>query len=254
MRRHIIAGNWKMNLGPAQAKALIGELVPLLGAADCDVVVCPPFVDLPGLSEALAGSNVRLGCQNVHWAQQGAFTGEISTSMLKELGVEYAIVGHSERRQYFGDTDKSVNARLRAALAADITPILCVGETLAQREAGETDLVVARQTENALQDVSPSEAARLVVAYEPIWAIGTGKTATAVQAEETIGLIREILTALYGQKTAQAVRIQYGGSMNGNNAKELMSMPNIDGGLIGGASLKAVEFAQIVHAAGKAKA
>ncbi len=254
MRKPIIAGNWKMNLGPAQAKELIEELKPLVAGINCDVVVCPPFVDLPVAAQALSGSGVMLGCQNIHWAEKGAFTGEISASMLKELGVSYAIVGHSERRQYFGETDEGVNVRLKAALCADITPILCVGESLAQREAEETDAIVARQVERGLKDVSSSEAARVVVAYEPIWAIGTGKTATAVQAEETIGLIREILTALYGQKTAQGMRIQYGGSMNGNNAKELMEMPNIDGGLIGGASLKAVEFAQIVHSARKAKA
>lgn len=247
MRKPIIAGNWKMNMTPEECKKLIGELRPLVENATCDVVVCPPFVDLPAAKEALEGSRIGLGAQNIHWAEKGAFTGEISALMLKELGVEYAIVGHSERRQFFGETDEGVNRRARAALAAGITPIICVGESLEQREGGETNAVVGGQTAAALRDMSAEEAAAAVIAYEPIWAIGTGRTATSQQADETIAVIRGMVKNLYGEAVASKIRIQYGGSMNPKNAAELMAMPNIDGGLIGGASLKALDFSQVVN-------
>ena len=249
MRKAIIAGNWKMNKTPAQAAELIEGLVPLCKGANCDVVICPPFVDLCKAVKMTEGTNIHVGAQNVHWAQSGAFTGEISADMLKELGVEYVIIGHSERRQYFGETDETVNLRARAALACDITPIVCVGESLAQREAGETEAWVGAQTKAAFRDMSAQDAARVVIAYEPIWAIGTGRTATSAQAEETIAFIRAVVRELYDEAAAEAVRIQYGGSMNPKNAAELMAMPDIDGGLIGGASLKAVDFSQIVNCA-----
>ena len=232
MRRPIIAGNWKMNMTPSEARALVEELKPLVKDAKCEVVVCPPYVDLSAVSELIKGSNIRLGAQNIHWAEKGAFTGEVSANMLKELGVEYAIIGHSERRQYFGETDETVNARAKAAIAAGITPIICVGESLEERESGRT---------------AAGDVAKLVIAYEPIWAIGTGKTATDEQANETIGMIRATVAGMFGKETAEALRIQYGGSMKPSNARSLMAMPEIDGGLIGGASLKAVDFSQVVN-------
>ena len=247
MRKPIIAGNWKMNMHPCAAKALVQELLPLVKDAKCDVVVCPPFVDLAAVQPLLEGTNVKLGAQNIHWAEKGAFTGEISADMLKHLGVEYAIIGHSERRQYFGETDEGVNKRAKAALAADITPIVCVGESLEQREAGETDGFVAGQTVAAFEGISAEDAVKVIIAYEPIWAIGTGKTATSEQANETIGVIRAAIAKVYGDAIAQQVRIQYGGSMNPKNASELMAMPEIDGGLIGGASLKAEDFSKVVN-------
>ncbi len=247
MRKPIIAGNWKMNKLVSETKALVAELVPLVKDAECDVVICPPFTDLAAAVELTRNTNIKVGAQNVHWAQSGAFTGEISADMLCELGVEYAIIGHSERRQYFGETDEGVNARAKAALAAGLIPIICVGESLEQREAGQTEAWVSAQVENALKDIPASDAVKLVVAYEPIWAIGTGKTATSAQANETIGEIRDVLLALYGSDVAGAVRIQYGGSMKPANAAELMAMEEIDGGLIGGASLKAEDFAKVVN-------
>ena len=219
--------------------------------AKCDVVVCPTFVCLDAASKALAGSNIGLGAQNVHFEEKGAFTGEISTGMLKELQVGYVVIGHSERRQYFGETDEVVAKRSLAAISAGITPIICVGETLEQRENGTTFDVVKTQTEAALDLMSASQAAASVIAYEPVWAIGTGLTATKEQAEEVIAYIRGVVAKKFDQTTADALRIQYGGSMNAKNAAELMAMPNIDGGLIGGASLKAPDFAAIVEAASK---
>lgn len=245
-RKPIIAGNWKMNLTPSEAKELIGALIPIVADAECDVVICPPFVDLPIAVELTKGTNIAVGAQNIHWAEKGAYTGEISAEMLKCIGVRYAIVGHSERRQYFGETDETVNRRAKAAVAAGITPILCVGESLAEREAGETEAVVSKQTEAALSGIAAEDVKKLVIAYEPIWAIGTGKTATKEQANETIACIRKTVERLYCPGTADAVRIQYGGSMNPKNASELMAMPEIDGGLIGGASLKAEDFAKVV--------
>lgn len=246
MRKAIIAGNWKMNKTPDEAAELIGALKPLVEEAGCEVVVCPPFVCLPEAAKALRGSNIRLGAQNVHFEKSGAFTGEISPEMLKAMGVEYVIIGHSERRQYFAETDETVNQKVKACLAASLTPIICVGETLVQRERGVTKEVVSLQTKLALQDISNDAVAGLVIAYEPIWAIGTGKTATSREANDTIAAIRSAVREISGG-AADEVRIQYGGSMNPKNAAELMSMPDIDGGLIGGASLKAEDFSKVVH-------
>lgn len=240
-----------MNNTPLQAKELIEAIKPLVKDAKCDVVVCPTFVCLDAASKALAGSNIGLGAQNVHFEEKGAFTGEISTGMLKELQVGYVVIGHSERRQYFGETDEVVAKRSLAAISAGITPIICVGETLEQRENGTTFDVVKTQTEAALDLMSASQVAASVIAYEPVWAIGTGLTATKEQAEEVIAYIRGVVAKKFDRATADALRIQYGGSMNAKNAAELMAMPNIDGGLIGGASLKAPDFAAIVEAASK---
>ena len=247
MRNPIIAGNWKMNKTPEEAKELVTALVPLVKDAKCDVVICPPFVDLCAVKPIIAGTNIHLGVQNIHWAEKGAFTGEISADMLKAHGVEYAIVGHSERRQYFGETDATVNQRAKAAIAAGITPIICVGESLEQRESGVTNAVVSGQTKAALDGIEAKDVETLVIAYEPIWAIGTGKTATKEDANATIAVIRGAIAEVYGKDVAEKVRIQYGGSMNPKNASELMSMPEIDGGLIGGASLKAEDFSKVVN-------
>ncbi len=247
MRKPIIAGNWKMNKTPDEAKELVTALVPLVKDAKCDVVICPPFVDLCAVKPIIAGTNIHLGVQNIHWAEKGAFTGEISADMLKAHGVEYAIVGHSERRQYFGETDATVNQRAKAAIAAGITPIICVGESLEQRESGVTNAVVSGQTKAALDGIEAKDVETLVIAYEPIWAIGTGKTATKEDANATIAVIRGAIAEVYGKDVAEKVRIQYGGSMNPKNASELMSMPEIDGGLIGGASLKAEDFSKVVN-------
>ncbi|MDO4568637.1 MAG: triose-phosphate isomerase [Clostridia bacterium] len=246
-RRPVIAGNWKMNKTPDEARELVAELVPLAADASCDVVVCPPFVCIPAVMEQVRGTNIHVGAQNVHWAESGAYTGEISPSMLCALGVEYAIIGHSERRQYFGETDETVNLRAKAALAHGIIPIICVGESLAQRESGETNGFVAAQVTNALADISADDMRRVIIAYEPIWAIGTGKTATAEMANETTGVIRATIEKLYGSAIAESVRIQYGGSMNAKNASELMTQEHIDGGLIGGASLTAEGFSKVIH-------
>ena len=247
MRKPIIAGNWKMNKTPEEAKELVTALVPLVKNAKCDVVICPPFVDLCAVKPIIAGTNIHLGVQNIHWAEKGAFTGEISADMLKAHGVEYAIVGHSERRQYFGEPDATVNQRAKAAIAAGITPIICVGESLEQRESGVTNAVVSGQTKAALDGIEAKDVETLVIAYEPIWAIGTGKTATKEDANATIAVIRGAIAEVYGKDVAEKVRIQYGGSMNPKNASELMSMPEIDGGLIGGASLKAEDFSKVVN-------
>lgn len=247
MRKPIIAGNWKMNKTPEEAKELVTALVPLVKDAKCDVVICPPFVDLCAVKPIIAGTNIHLGVQNIHWAEKGAFTGEISADMLKAHGVEYAIVGHSERRQYFGETDATVNQRAKAAIAAGITPIICVGESLEQRESGVTNAVVSGQTKAALDGIEAKDVETLVIAYEPIWAIGTGKTATKEDANAIIAVIRGAIAEVYGKDVAEKVRIQYGGSMNPKNASELMSMPEIDGGLIGGASLKAEDFSKVVN-------
>lgn len=247
MKRPIIAGNWKMNKTNAETKALIKEIAPLVADAKCEVVVCVPFTDIDVARKALRGTNIKLGAQNVHWAPKGAFTGEVSAEMLKELKVEYVIVGHSERRQYFGETDETVNKRTKAALEYSLKPIVCIGETLAEREAGKTAEVVVRQINAALQGIDKVSLKRIVVAYEPVWAIGTGKTATSADANDTIAIIRKAVRKLYGKTAARALRIQYGGSMNAKNATELMAMPEIDGGLIGGASLKAEDFAKVVN-------
>ena len=245
MRKPIIAGNWKMNNTASQGVALVKAIAPLVEDAECDVVVCVPAIDIPAVGEALKGTKIALGAQNVHFAEKGAYTGEISASMLKEYGVKYVIIGHSERRQYFGETDETVNKRTLAALAAGLTPIVCIGESLEERETGKTESVLAKQIEEGFKGIEDIK--KIVVAYEPIWAIGTGRTATAEQANETIGFIRRKIGEMFCPKCAENVRIQYGGSMNAGNCKELMAMPEIDGGLIGGASLKAPDFAAIVH-------
>ena len=246
MRRPIIAGNWKMNKTPAEAEELVKALVPLVVDAEAEVVVCPPFVCLDAVGKVIKGTNIKLGAQNVHFEKSGAFTGEISADMLLAMGVEYVIIGHSERRQYFGETDCTVNKRARAALAAGLKPIICVGESLAERENGITDELVGMQTKLALKEIEAEQLEQLVIAYEPIWAIGTGKTATAQEANATIGAIRRAIAQVYGEEAAQKVRIQYGGSMNPKNASELMAQSEIDGGLIGGASLKAEDFSKVV--------
>ena len=251
LRKAVIAGNWKMNKTPAEAKELLEGILPLVKDADCDVVACVPFVDLSVALETTAGSNVKIGAENCHWEASGAYTGEISAPMLAAMEVPYVIIGHSERRTYFGETDVTVNKRVKAALANGLTVILCVGEYLEQREQGVTGEVVAMQTKIDLQGVSAEELKRVIIAYEPVWAIGTGKTATAEQANEVCALIRATVAGLYSQADADALTIQYGGSMNAKNAEELLDQPDVDGGLIGGASLKPADFAAIVKAASR---
>ena len=246
MRKPIIAGNWKMNKTPSEAAALVTELIPLVKDAVCDVVVGVPAVNFAAVAEVIKGTNIKLGAQNMHWKANGAYTGELSAAMLKECGVEYVILGHSERRQYFGETDATVNLRTLAAVEAGLTPIICVGEKKEEREAGYTNALVAYQTLIALTGLTAEQVKNVVVAYEPVWAIGTGLTATDEQANETIGVIREAIRGVYGD-AADEVRIQYGGSMNPKNCKGLMAQPEIDGGLIGGASLKAEDFSKVVN-------
>ena len=245
MRRPIIAGNWKMNNTASQGVALVNAIAPMVTEANCDVVVCVPAINIPAIAEAIKGTNIKLGAENVHFAEKGAYTGEISAAMLLEYGVEYVIIGHSERRQYFAETDETVNKRTLTALANNITPIVCIGESLEERETGKTEEVLATQIHEGLKNIE--DITKIVIAYEPVWAIGTGKTATAEQANETIAFIRKTVGEMFCPKCAEALRIQYGGSMNAGNCKELMAMPEIDGGLIGGASLKAPDFAAIVN-------
>ena len=253
LRKAVIAGNWKMNKTPAEAKALIEEMKPVVADADCEVVLCVPFVDIPAALEAAAGSNIKIGAENVHFKASGAYTGEISADMLKELGVEYVVVGHSERRTYFGETDQTVNLRTLAALNAGIKPIVCVGETLEQRELGYTETLLKFQTKMALTNVTADQLKDVVIAYEPVWAIGTGVTATDDQADEGNGYCRAAVAEAYGAEAAEAITIQYGGSMNAKNAAGLVAKVNVDGGLIGGASLKAEDFSVIVKAASEQK-
>lgn len=249
LRKAIVAGNWKMNNDRNAAKKLITELNPLVKDAACEVVLCVPYTNLETALSLCEGTNMHVGAENCHWAKSGAFTGEISAEMLAEMGVEYVIIGHSERRQYFGETDQTVQARVRAALDAGLKVILCVGEVLEQREQGITEEVVALQTKVALSGVSEEELSRIVIAYEPVWAIGTGKTAIADQAEEVCAFIRSVVAKLYSKAAADALTIQYGGSMKPGNAKELLSKEDVDGGLIGGAALVASDFAAIIEAA-----
>ena len=251
LRKAVIAGNWKMNKTPAETTALIIEIKPLVADADCDVVVCVPYIDLFAALEATKGSNIKVGAENCHWAASGAFTGEVSATMLKEIGVPYVIIGHSERRQYFGETDVTVQQRTRAALDAGLTVILCVGEYLEQRQQGVTMEVVRMQTKIALGGVSEAELDKIIIAYEPVWAIGTGLTATAQQANEVNHEIRNCVAELYGKAAADKLVVQYGGSMNAKNADELLAEEDVDGGLIGGESLKAEDFSVIVKAASK---
>ena len=251
-RRKVIAGNWKMNMTPTDAKTLVTEIYQKIkGRKGCDVVVCVPFVDIPVIASIVKGTIVKVGAQNVHFENKGAYTGEISVDMLKDLGVQYVIVGHSERRQYFGETDATVNARAKAAIAGGLRTIICVGEKLEEREAGITEEVVSRQVKLALADVSAEDMKQVIIAYEPVWAIGTGKTATNEQADEVCGLIRSVIAAKYGKPVARNTVIQYGGSMNAKNCEGLLACENIDGGLIGGASLVAEKFSVIVEAASK---
>lgn len=248
-RKAVIAGNWKMNKTATEAKALIADLIPAVKDATCDVVICTPYTTLATAVELTKGTNIKVGAENVHFAANGAYTGEISADMLLDLGVEYVVLGHSERRQYFGETDQTVNLRTVAALNAGLKVILCVGESLGQREEGVTEELVRMQTKIALKGVSAEQMANIIIAYEPIWAIGTGVTATSDQAQEVCAQIRKVLGEVYGADVAKATTIQYGGSMNAANADELLGKADVDGGLIGGASLKAADFAVIVSAA-----
>lgn len=246
-RKRIIAGNWKMNMTPSEAVKLVEELKPLVKNDDVDVVYCVPAIDIVPVVEAVKGTNVQVGAENFYIEDKGAYTGEISAPMLVDAGVKYVIIGHSERREYFKEDDAFLNKKVKKAIASGLTPILCCGETLEQREMGVTMDWIRLQIKSDLAGVAADDVKNLVIAYEPIWAIGTGKTATSDQAEEVCKGIRELIAEVYDTDTAEAVRIQYGGSMNAGNAKELLAKPNIDGGLIGGASLKA-EFGQVVNA------
>lgn len=251
-RTPFVAGNWKMNMNPAESAALVREMLPQLSAVrGVDLAVCPPFTSLSVVKDVLQGSPVMLGAQNMYWEEKGAYTGEISPLMLAPL-CDWVILGHSERRQYFGETDETVNRRIKAALAHNLKVIFCVGENLAENEAGQTEAVVTRQVRGGLADVPSID--NVVIAYEPVWAIGTGRAATAADAARVIGLIRRVLGDMYGADAAQAVRIQYGGSVTAKNAAELMAEEEIDGALVGGASLKAADFVEIARAAAEAKA
>lgn len=245
-RKTIIAGNWKMNKTATETRALIEELKSMTPRAKwCDIVVCVPFVNIPAAIKAARGSKIAIAAQNMHFEKSGAFTGEVSADMLLDLGVKYVIIGHSERRQYFGETDESVNKRVKQALAKGLKPIVCVGETLVEREKNRTKRVLKKQIVEGLAGIE--DFTDVVIAYEPVWAIGTGKTATKEDANLTIGYIRRVVSQTFGKEISKNLRIQYGGSMNPGNAKELMSMRNVDGGLIGGASLKAEDFAKVVN-------
>ncbi len=246
MRRKIVAGNWKMNKTPSEAVALVNELKDLVKSDEVDVVYCVPAIDIVPVVEAVKGTNVKVGAENMYFEESGAYTGEISAAMLKDAGVEYVIIGHSERRDYFKEDDVLLNKKVKKAIEAGLTPILCCGETLEQREMGIAVDFIRLQIKSDLKDVPADKAANIVIAYEPIWAIGTGKTATSEQAEEICKAVRDCLKEMYGEDTAEKVRIQYGGSVNAGNAAELFTKPNIDGALVGGASLKP-EFGKIVN-------
>ncbi|MCI1945401.1 triose-phosphate isomerase [Clostridium luticellarii] len=247
MRKPIIAGNWKMNKTADEALKLVEELKPLVKDAKCDVVVCPPYVCLETVIKSVKGTNIRVGAQNMHYEESGAYTGEISPDMLKSVGIDYVIIGHSERRQYFGETDEMVNKKVKKAFQHDIIPIVCCGETLEEREAKITEEVLGKQVKLDLQGLDKSQVEKVVVAYEPIWAIGTGKTATDEQANKTIGYIRSVIASMYSKETAEKTRIQYGGSVKPATIKAQMTQPEIDGALVGGASLKSADFAAIVN-------
>ncbi len=249
MGKYIIAGNWKMNKLPSETYDFVKEVVEATKGATCEVVCCTPYVCLIDAVRAAEGTHVKVGAENLHFEDKGAFTGEVSADMLKDLGVTYVIIGHSERRQYFAETDETVNKKVIKALEKDLLPILCVGESLEEREAGITMDLITIQIKKAFAGISADDAKKVVIAYEPIWAIGTGKTATDEQAEEVCAEIRKVLASLYDDATAKEITIQYGGSMNAGNAEGLLAKPNIDGGLIGGASLKSADFAVIVKAA-----
>lgn len=245
-RKKIVAGNWKMNMTPSQAVKLVEELKPLVASDEVEVVYCVPAIDIVPVVEAVKGTNVAVGAENMYYEDKGAYTGEISAEMLVDAGVKYVIIGHSERRDYFKETDEMLNKKVKKALENNLIPILCCGETLEQREMGITLDWIRTQIKSDLKDITAEQVASLVIAYEPIWAIGTGKTATSEQAQEVCGAIRACIAEMYGQATADAVRIQYGGSVNAGNAAELFGKPDIDGGLVGGASLKA-DFGKIVN-------
>ncbi len=249
MRTKLIAGNWKMNNTPSQGVELINNIKETANSANCDVVVCTPYICLPAAVEAAKGSRIAVSAENMHFEDKGAFTGEISASMLKEVGVTYTVLGHSERREYFAETDTTVNLKTKKALENCIVPIVCVGESLDQRENGIAFDFISMQVKLALKDISSEDAKKVVIAYEPIWAIGTGKTATDEQANEVCAFIRETLKNLYSAEVADTMRILYGGSMNAANAAGLLAQSDIDGGLIGGASLKAPDFCTIINAA-----
>jgi triosephosphate isomerase len=246
-RKVIIAGNWKMNKTAKEALAFIEALAPKVADVDkVEIVICPTFTALAQTVEAAAGTKIKVGAQNIHWAESGAFTGEISADMLKETGVEYVIIGHSERRQYFGETDETVNKRLVAALNAGLIPMVCIGELLEERESGKTENVLKTQICGAFKDISADDMANIVVAYEPVWAIGTGKTATPDMAQETHAFVRSVIAELYSSEIADKVRIQYGGSMKPGNSSELVAQNDIDGGLVGGAALEADSFSELI--------
>ena len=247
-RRPILAGNWKMNMTATQARELASKLVPLVAAVkDRDIVLGPPFTSLAAVTETIKGTNIGLAAQNLHWEDKGAYTGEISADMLLDSGCKYVIIGHSERRQYFGETDETVNKKVKQALKKGLLPILCVGETLAEREAGKLNEIISRQVTGGLKDIPPGDMQKVVIAYEPVWAIGTGKTASPEQANEVHALIRQKVGALYSADVAEGLRIQYGGSVTPENVSQLMAMPDIDGALVGGASLKPESFAALVN-------
>ncbi len=248
MKNKIIAGNWKMNKNRAETIQLITELIPLVKDTNNTVIICVPFTDLCKAVKLTKGTNIHVGAQNCHWKESGAYTGEIAPSMLTEIGVEYVIIGHSERRSYFGETDQTVLLRTKAALQAGLKPIVCIGETLEERNSGNMESVLTRQVVEGFKDISAEELANIVVAYEPVWAIGTGVTATDEQANDAIGFVRSVFAQKYGQEVADKLYIQYGGSMNDKNAEGLLNMPQIDGGLIGGASLVADKFSKVVNA------
>ena len=247
MRRKVIAGNWKMNMLPNEAIKFIEEFAPLVKDTKAEVILCVPYVDLFYALLNAQETNIKIGAQNMHFEESGAYTGEISGKMLKSIGVEYVIIGHSERRQYFAETDETVNKKIKSALAVGLKPIVCVGETLEQRENGKTEEIVTNQVEKAFNNLKAEDLKNIIIAYEPIWAIGTGKTATKEEANETIAQIRKKVAEMYGQNDANEIIIQYGGSVKASNAKELFEMSDIDGGLVGGASLKPDEFSKIVN-------
>ena len=247
MRRKVIAGNWKMNMLPNEAMAFIEGLAPLVKNSEAEVILCVPYTDLFYSLLTAQDTNIKIGAQNMHWEESGAYTGEVSGKMLKSIGVEYVIIGHSERRQYFNETDETVNKKIKSAFANELKPIVCVGETLEQRETGKAEEIITNQTKIALDGLTEEQVENTIIAYEPIWAIGTGKTATAEDANNSIKAIRNEIAKNYGQNIADKVIIQYGGSVKASNAKELFSTSDIDGGLVGGASLKVEEFANIVN-------
>ena len=247
MRKKVIAGNWKMNMLPNEAIKFIEDFAPLVKDTENEVILCVPYTDLFYALLNVQGTNIKIGAQNMHFEEKGAYTGEISAQMLKSINVEYVIIGHSERRQYFNETDETVNKKIKTAFENGLKPIVCVGETLEEREAGKTIEIITNQTQKALEGLTNDQVASIIIAYEPIWAIGTGKTATSEDAENSIKAIRDKICQICGQNVSERVIIQYGGSVKSSNAKELFEMPDIDGGLVGGASLKPDEFAKIVN-------